>query len=129
MLREALDQDLLTHEHLLLALGSSSGYAHSNVSRTCSANCEWGGGCYMYTRIHTHTHTHTNTYTSMRIRKDWQKGSRQSATYSQKQGCLSLMVLWAAYPQHTYFEKHVFLTGRQIHPIFIVIHTQIHDVC
>lgn len=29
---------------------------------------------------------------------------------------------------HTYFEEHVFLTGRQVHPILVVIHTQIHDV-
>lgn len=29
---------------------------------------------------------------------------------------------------HTYFEEHVFLAGRQVHPILVVIHTQIHNV-
>lgn len=28
----------------------------------------------------------------------------------------------------TYFEKHVFLTGRQVHPVLVVIHAQVHDV-
>lgn len=42
--------------------------------------------------------------------------------------CLNILFL-ILHPKETYFQKHMFLTGCQIHFVFIVVHTQIHNIC